>query len=51
MTQLPGAVLRFSAVLLACALSRGRAEAPAAAETVFLHGSDQEYPVKEATGK
>jgi len=38
MTQLPGSVLRFSAVLLACALSTARAEAPAAAETVFLHG-------------
>jgi len=38
MTQLPGAVLRFSAVLLACALSTARAEAPVAAETVFLHG-------------
>ena len=38
MTRSHAARLRFSAVLLACALSTAHAEAPVAAETVFLHG-------------
>jgi len=38
MTQSLTSPIKFGAVLLACALSTARAEAPAAAETVFLHG-------------
>jgi len=39
MTRSPASRLQFSAVLLACTLSTARAEAPVAAETVFLHGN------------
>ena len=38
MTRSPRSLLSFSAVLLACALSTARAEPPAAAEILFLHG-------------
>ena len=38
MTQSSTFRLRFGALLLACAMASARAEAPAAAETVFLHG-------------
>jgi predicted amidohydrolase YtcJ len=38
MTQSPISRVRFAALLLACALSTARAEPPAAAGTIFLHG-------------